>query len=262
MPNTARYFDHPDAAARYAAARPFVHPHILQRVCTLIGCDRFGAVLDVGCGTGQSTVALAEISTAAIGIDPSAAMLAHTPALENVEYRIGTAEQIPLESETVELITVGLAWHWFDAARFLSEVQRVLQPGGWLVLYNSAFPGWLPEHPTFALWFRDVYLARYPSPTRQSRAPASFPLHESGLSFVRHDPFTVLMAMTHLQFVEYLLTQSNVIAAVELGTESLATVSAWLWRETEPHFQKSPVLVPFRVDLDLLRRESSVQLHY
>jgi SAM-dependent methyltransferase len=44
----------------------------------------------------------------------------------------GTAERIPAEDETMDLVTVAQAFHWFDAAAAVREIQRVLKPGGGL----------------------------------------------------------------------------------------------------------------------------------
>jgi SAM-dependent methyltransferase len=45
-------------------------------------------------------------------------------------YRVATAEDSGLETETVDLVTVAQALHWFDRPRFYAEVGRVLVPGG------------------------------------------------------------------------------------------------------------------------------------
>ncbi len=250
-----RYFDHPTAAVRYAAARPYVHPQIVQRMAALMQCDHFGTALDVGCGTGQSTQALAAIADSVIGVDQSEAMLACADPHSSIAYHVGTAESLPVADGSAELITVGLAWHWLDPLQFLAEVQRVLRSGGWLAIYNSAFNGDVPARPSFRDWHLNDYLKTYPSPARQTRLPDTFPLHEFGLTHQRRDQFVVTAVMSHGQFVEYLLTQTNIIAVVEKGTLSLDAVRERLRRETEVLFAGESVEIPFRADLHLLRKE-------
>ena len=46
----------------------------------------------------------------------------------------GTAEDIPLEDASVDLVTVAQAFHWFDGPAALAEIHRVLRPGGRLAL--------------------------------------------------------------------------------------------------------------------------------
>lgn len=44
----------------------------------------------------------------------------------------GVAEAIPLADASVDAVTVGHAFHWFDRSRALAEIRRVLRPGGGL----------------------------------------------------------------------------------------------------------------------------------
>jgi ribosomal protein S18 acetylase RimI-like enzyme len=53
------HFVHRSAAQRYAAARPYFHPMIIEKIAAFIGTSRVIAALDVACGTGQSARALA-----------------------------------------------------------------------------------------------------------------------------------------------------------------------------------------------------------
>src|SRR5947199_2257524 len=53
----------------------------------------------------------------------------------NVEYRVAPAEQSGLPHESVALITVAQALHWFDRERFYAEAKRVLRPTGVLAAW-------------------------------------------------------------------------------------------------------------------------------
>ena len=69
-------------------------------------------------------------------------------AVPGVEVFDGTAEAIPLADESVDAVTVGQAFHWFDPAASLREMRRVLEPGGCLVLsWNTAIAAghWVRE---------------------------------------------------------------------------------------------------------------------
>jgi ubiquinone/menaquinone biosynthesis C-methylase UbiE len=46
----------------------------------------------------------------------------------------GTAEEIPLPDQSIDVITVAQAWHWVDVERATAEAARVLKPGGTLGL--------------------------------------------------------------------------------------------------------------------------------
>jgi ubiquinone/menaquinone biosynthesis C-methylase UbiE len=85
---------------------------------------------DAGTGNGQSAVALAEYFDNVIATDFSAGQIANASLHPRVEYRVAPAEQSGAASDSVDLVTVAQALHWFDTARFFGEVQRVLVPSG------------------------------------------------------------------------------------------------------------------------------------
>jgi SAM-dependent methyltransferase len=89
-------------------------------------------VLDLAAGTGKLTRALAESDATVIAVEPVAEMRAALP--ESVAALDGTAEAIPLEDGSVDLVTVAQAFHWFDGPAALAEIHRVLRPGGRLAL--------------------------------------------------------------------------------------------------------------------------------
>ena len=96
---------------------------------------------DLGCGTGQVSVALAPFVTRVIGVDSSAAMLqaARTRLQEyrNVELRRGELEALPIDDNLLDAATVMLVLHHVpEPARALTEVARTLKPGGRLILVD------------------------------------------------------------------------------------------------------------------------------
>jgi ubiquinone/menaquinone biosynthesis C-methylase UbiE len=95
--------------------------------------------LDVACGTGQSTLALKEVASQVVGTDTSREMLAQATREAGVRYVEAPAEDLPFADDSFCLVTVALALHWFERSRFLTEVRRVLDPGGWLVVYDNGF---------------------------------------------------------------------------------------------------------------------------
>jgi SAM-dependent methyltransferase len=90
------------------------------------------AVLDLAAGTGKLTRALAATGASVIAVEPVAEMRAALPA--EVRALDGTAEAIPLDDASVDLVTVAQAFHWFDGDAALREIHRVLRPGGRLAL--------------------------------------------------------------------------------------------------------------------------------
>lgn len=85
---------------------------------------------DCATGNGQAAIALAGHFERVIATDASSAQIDAAVAQPGVTYRVATAEASGLETDSVDLVTVGQALHWFDTARFFTEVERVLVAGG------------------------------------------------------------------------------------------------------------------------------------
>jgi SAM-dependent methyltransferase len=151
-------------------------------------------------------------------------------------------------------MTVGLAFHWFDRAKFLAEAKRVLAPGGWLVVYNDGFSGEMVGNAAYARWNRDQYLRKYPSPARNSSPLADNEVNRYSLSRMLQEQFTHHVELSAEQLVGYLLTQSNIIAAVENGSESVRDIADWLLRSVSPFFDGDRAQFPFYCRIDFLRR--------
>lgn len=88
-------------------------------------------VLDLAAGTGKLTRPLLAAGARVTAVEPVAEMRAALPA----GALDGTAEAIPLGDGSVDAVTVGQAFHWFDGDAALAEIARVLRPGGLLALF-------------------------------------------------------------------------------------------------------------------------------
>jgi SAM-dependent methyltransferase len=74
-----------------------------------------------------------------IAVDPAPEMLEVCRRQVGVDTMVGAAESIPLAHASVDAVIVGQAFHWFDHARALPEIARVLRPNGVLgLLWNNA----------------------------------------------------------------------------------------------------------------------------
>jgi ubiquinone/menaquinone biosynthesis C-methylase UbiE len=98
-------------------------------------------ILDLGCGTGRFTATLGEVfGCPVVGVEPSAAMLnvAMSQSESDVEWKRGQAENIPLESQAVDLVFMSQVFHHLVQPRqALQEINRVLTPNGYLAIRNG-----------------------------------------------------------------------------------------------------------------------------
>ena len=231
------YFAHLSAAERYAQSRPYFHPLVIDRIRHFLRFDGQVPVgLDVACGTGQSSLALTEIAASVIATDVSPAMLAQAAAHPRIRYQEAPAERLPLDDQSVDLITVSLAFHWLDRVRFLGEARRILRPGGTLVIYWNDFHGEMVENPEFKRWTFERYLRRYPKPPRNDRPLTDQDAQACGLVFAGRERYTNEITFSPEELVRCLMTHTNIIAAVEQGGESLAEAYAWLLDTAGPLF--------------------------
>jgi SAM-dependent methyltransferase len=105
----------------------------------LLGADVL-EVLDLGAGTGKLTSALLDGGHRAIAVEPLAEMRAIlTSTLPAAVALAGTAERLPLKDASVDAVSVGAAFHWFDERAALAEIRRVLRAPGVLGLLGNAF---------------------------------------------------------------------------------------------------------------------------
>ncbi len=121
-------------AADYAQFRPHYPAELFEYLASIAPNREF--VWDCATGNGQAAVALAEFFRRVIATDASEKQIANATKHPRVEYRVVSAEANGLEANSVALITVAQALHWFDLAKFFAEAGRVLQPRGVLAVWT------------------------------------------------------------------------------------------------------------------------------
>jgi ubiquinone/menaquinone biosynthesis C-methylase UbiE len=123
------------AADAYERSRPSYPAPAVTLLATELGIGPGRTVLDLAAGTGKFTRLLDALGADLVAVEPSAAMRSEFAAvLPAVPIYDGTAERIPLGDASVDVVVVAQAFHWFDAARALGEIGRVLRGGGGLGL--------------------------------------------------------------------------------------------------------------------------------
>ncbi|UCG54727.1 MAG: methyltransferase domain-containing protein [Dehalococcoidia bacterium] len=110
-------------------------------------------ILDVGTGPAQLLIEIKKIAPGIklIGIDPSIDMIniakqnLEQSEFTDIEIKLGSAEEIPVDTETINLVVAQTSFlFWEDPRKGLSEVYRVLKPDGKILIadWNKSYPKW------------------------------------------------------------------------------------------------------------------------
>lgn len=147
---TGRFSIRADDYARYRPGYPREILPLLERECGLHAGAR---VADIGSGTGLLSRLFLDYGCEVFAVEPNAEMraaaerlLADEPAFHSVN---GRAESTGLPDASVEFVTAGQAFHWFEPTGTHRELRRILKSGGWVALiWNERVdePGFMREY--------------------------------------------------------------------------------------------------------------------
>ncbi len=91
---------------------------------------------DCATGTGQSAIDLSGYFSEVVATDASKSQIDNAIRKNGIVYHVGTAEKSGIESNSIDLITVAQALHWFDIESFSKEVNRVLRKSGIVAVWT------------------------------------------------------------------------------------------------------------------------------
>jgi ubiquinone/menaquinone biosynthesis C-methylase UbiE len=156
--HTERFTGRVEDYEKYRSRYPSAVIDVLVERCEL---KREHLVADIGAGTGMLAELFLQHGNAVVAVEPNDDMRGACERLGSawpgLTVKKGTAEATGLEDASVDFIAVGRAFHWFDLAKTKPEFQRILRPGGWVVLatqgrvrddsaISKAYEGLLHEH--------------------------------------------------------------------------------------------------------------------
>lgn len=133
--STTRFTDRVESYIKFRPHYPVALIESMKRECRL---NRNSIVADIGCGPGFLAEPFLENGNRVFGIEPNQPMreagerlLQRYPHFASIE---GTAEATNLPAQSIDLITAGQSFHWFDQRRARLEFSRILKPDGYVVL--------------------------------------------------------------------------------------------------------------------------------
>lgn len=228
----------------YARSRPPVHPLILTEASGPLGrSEPWRRALDVGCGAGFSTKALEGFAIQRVGLEPVESMLGWTREVApQARFVVGAAEAIPIDRGVIDIITAAGSLNYVARLDcFFSEAERVLSPGGIVLVYDFTAGSRFRDSMLLAEW-TEVFTARYPLPVTEGRSlsPAILGKVDPRFRLIAARELTLALSLTPSFYVDYMMTETNVAAAMRRGIPE-GEIRSWcegtlapVWRG-EPH---------------------------
>lgn len=235
------------AADDYERGRPTYPPEATAFLARVLALDPTRAVLDLAAGTGKLSRALAPYAGTLVAVEPVAEMRAKlSESLPQAEALAGSAEEIPLADGSVDAVTVGQAFHWFDGEAALAEIHRVLKPRGRLGL------AWNARDETVAWVARLTELLEpHRGDTPGYRARVWRPAFERTTLFtpLEHAEFRFTHELSPDAVVARVTSVSFIAALPEAEREAVAGRVRELLAQDPETRGRAAVLLPYRTDV-------------
>lgn len=228
------------AASHYLAGRPPYPPRLIARVAGLTGLDRTGRVLDLGCGPGQLARAFAPLAAEVVAVDPEPEMLRaarQAAGMSPIRFLQGSSYDLGPGFGRFHLAVMGRSFHWMDRVDTLRRLDRLIDPGGAVVLFGDTHPE-LPENAWRPAW-REA-LAPFRDPERER--------HHAG--WVRHEALLLESAFATLDLMAAFEHRVSPIASLVERALSMSSTNPADGQEQGEALQAAVVeaLSPFAVD--------------
>lgn len=236
-------YDSERLARSYAYDRPPVHPAVVAALRPQLP-QRFKRALDVGCGAGLSTAALAPLTNCAIGIEPVENMLKHRRAVtEQAQFVVAQAEYLPFADASFDLLTAAGALNYADRALFFPEAARVLTEDGVLVIYDFSEGRRLRGDERLERWY-EMFKQRYRSPSGYAMDVCALGYERYGLSLHAYHEIEVAVPLNLDGYTRYALSETCIERAIARGADESA-IRAWCHETLADIFDDQPREVYF-----------------
>lgn len=190
-------YDQTDMPENYDRGRrqpPGVLEMWMDRIAKAVEPTVVSSIIDLGCGTGRFSEALAtQFDADVVGLDPSEKMLAQARAkatAASVSFVRGSGESIPATDGSADLVFTSMAFHHFNSPdQVAKECRRVLRRGGVICVRNSLREYGSPYEAYFPNY--TATLGKLPS-----RDAIVAPFERGGFRLIKHEAVAHKMAET------------------------------------------------------------------
>ena len=196
-----------DVSLLYKNARPTYPAALYPYLASLV--KHCNVAWDCATGNGQAALMLTNHFDLVIATDASEAQLKQAPVHPKLVYDVAYAESSLLDEESIDLVCVAQALHWFDVPAFYREANRVLKPRGVLAVWTYRLLDIEPEIDSELRYFAHELLEPYWPKERkyveEGYRSLSFPYKELNVP-----AFNMEAEWTVDQLISYLHTWSAV----------------------------------------------------
>jgi len=199
------------AASMYEGNRPSYPNEAIEHIKSLYINPTI--IVDLGAGTGILTRLLSTIGAQQIiAVEPVLSMREKLQSIPSITQILdGTGEHIPLEDNTVDIITCGQSFHWFATQRAVAEMHRILKPNGLLVLI------WNVRDDEHLEWGKHIQ-------TIVARHSAEAPLYKTMQWKKAFDNQTLFSPLEYQEFHYVQQTTRDKIVNISLATSYIAVL--------------------------------------
>jgi SAM-dependent methyltransferase len=181
-------------------------------------------------------------------------MLQHARRAKRLHYLASSAEELPFRDGSFDLIAACGSIDWVDRERFLPRAAELLVSGGWLVPLDFGDAGRSPDMPDLQRWHEEVFRPAFPAPASPDPMVGSDEAGRFGFGAPAHHTFESQPSFNGPGYADFLMTESNIIAAVEYGERSAEEIRGWLEAELSGLFEGQTRAVTFGGYIQVLQK--------
>jgi SAM-dependent methyltransferase len=249
-----------EIADTYDFFRPDYPREIFVRILSAVAPPH-NRLVDLGVGTGKMARGFLGEFSEIIGVEPDPAMAEKLQKLEpRIRVRIATAERVVFPAAGVDVVTIGHALHWMNAASVLSRVTKWLRPAGIFAICGGGFCS--PQGPVGEVVKREFEERwnAYRDPRTKKQFPEEVLRSEPRMSVLELATVHDVRMLTAAQYTGYCRTTSHGNAYAQ----SLHDVDQY-WRHLEMRFEDAQpdnnIEVDFERFLMLLKKRRERRRH-
>jgi ubiquinone/menaquinone biosynthesis C-methylase UbiE len=246
---------------QYDSFRPIPPRQIYTSLLSITKKNKPRLVVDLGCGTGNSTRPWAQFAQQVVGIDVSTEMVEyakHKTKAGNVSYLVGCSSSTGLLDQNVDIVTCSSSIHWMEPMSTFREIVRIVKPGGVFAAYGPQIPP-LPLHAweVGAAFSKFIAFAKQMDLTQPEQAVAwkwaeiLQYAKTQNFSYVDELCFNSIVRWDAFHFCEWLCTISYVNRLVKLGHSDVIREFNKLKSNINTSFAKSKQMLLFSYRLIL-----------